>query len=194
MKKNIHASTIQKINTLHNELCSLVQTGLDKAITIGELLYECKSEFQHGNFSAWVSSNCNFSIRTAQNYMKLHSNRHKLTGAHSLTQAYRLLKNETVSLLTWDDVFECLESLLTQLRLYDVHGDEDPPVVDKLRSRLKKFLDKKYVEAETWTMGKKEAFIELMNKLLELIRKIEDQYGRLAIAFSYGAQALGSVG
>lgn len=133
----IQKSTIERINLLHGEIEQIANTGLQKAIEVGGLLLECKSQLPHGEFSAWVESNCRFSLRTGQNYMKLHANRDKLTEGHSLAQAYRLLKNETVSLLTWDEVFRILESHLLDVRagvISSSHEGEADRIVEMLKS------------------------------------------------------------
>lgn len=98
----IKKSTVKEINALHSELEAIVKTGIDTAIRIGELLTDCKGQLNHGEFSGWVAANCNFSQRTAQNYMKLFSHREQLAGSGSINDAYKLLrreKNESVSYL-----------------------------------------------------------------------------------------------
>jgi hypothetical protein len=132
----IQESVIKQINTLHSEIESIVKTGLQKAIQIGSLMSECKEQIKHGDFSKWVEDNFSFSIRTAQNYLKLYDNRERLTGANSLTQAYRLLKNETVSLLTWDSVFEILENHLQKIKAWQINE----PVPDYDREQIDQFI------------------------------------------------------
>lgn len=95
----IQESRIREINSLHAELESLAKTGMAKATRIGEILTECKGQIPHGQFTQWICDNCSFSVRTAQNYMKLYLNRARLQGADSVSTAYSLLKNETVSQL-----------------------------------------------------------------------------------------------
>ena len=61
---------------------------------IGELLVEQKKERRHGNFTQWVTDNLPFKIRTAQNYMKVFSNKDKIENENIslLSDAYNVLK------------------------------------------------------------------------------------------------------
>lgn len=109
----IKKSTIQEINSLHAELETIVRTSIDKAIRIGELLTECKENLIHGEFTGWVGQHCGFSVRTAQNYMKIFHNRETLKEVSSVSKAYQLLqKNETVSFL--DDLKADLTNVIAE--------------------------------------------------------------------------------
>ncbi len=93
-------NTATKINTLHNDLESLLHQGIEKAIEIGELLTAKKTELQHGEFGKWITDYLIFSDRTARNYMRLFENKDKVLTAGNISEAYKMLaegKTETVS-------------------------------------------------------------------------------------------------
>lgn len=184
MRNKIQQSKIQEINSLHGELEAIVKTGLDKAIRIGELLMECKEAIPHGQFSAWVDDNCMFTIRTAQNYMRIFSNRECIAGADSVATAYRLLKNETVSLLethrdasaefckpgppTFDEVHESLERYIT------AQIDED---LDQIQASD---------HCEKITLWMEYTAAGLDNSNVGAVRRFEEQLAWLQNKFSEG--------
>jgi hypothetical protein len=83
----IQQNRTQEIVTLHQEIVGSLKSSLEKAIRIGDLLLKQKEELQHGQFISWVDEHLPFTVRTAQNYMRLFRNK-------------ALVKNETVSHLT----------------------------------------------------------------------------------------------
>ncbi len=92
---DITTNRIEEIKQLHTTVLQQVKQTLEIAIRIGELLIEQKHELEHGQFVPWLKSNLPFSVKTAQNYMKVYRNREEL-------------KNETVTFL--GDAYKLLES------------------------------------------------------------------------------------
>jgi len=95
--------TATKINDLHRDLETLLHTGIEKAVEIGQLLTEKKTELKHGEFGNWIKANLIFTDRTARNYMNLYENKDKVLQAGNISEAYKMLgegKTETVSDLT----------------------------------------------------------------------------------------------
>ena len=91
---------ISEIIKLHSEVEASLKTSLQKAIRIGEILSEVKSNLKHGEFTGWINKNLPFTDRTARHYMRLFENQGKALKAGSVTEAYRMLKEhktETVS-------------------------------------------------------------------------------------------------
>lgn len=84
----------QAITRLHNELYSLFDKGLDKAIQIGELLIQQKRALPHGEWIPWIQENLPFSDQTARNYIRLYLNRNELKSKNvlDLTTAYKALQ------------------------------------------------------------------------------------------------------
>lgn len=86
----------EEITRLHSEIVDSLQSNLEKAIRVGELLAEQKSAMPHGTFAVWVTDNLPFSTRTARRYMRLHRERGRLKTdtVSDLSGAYRLLTEE----------------------------------------------------------------------------------------------------
>lgn len=61
------------INAAHERCQRSYVTMLSDARSTGELLLQAKSQLPHGQWTAWLSSNCAFSDRTAQRYMQIAS-------------------------------------------------------------------------------------------------------------------------
>jgi hypothetical protein len=85
---------VEEIINLHNEVRAHAETMIQKAIRIGELLVEQKQKMQHGRFTQWVTENLPFSIRSAQNYMRVFINKDKIENENIslLSDAYNILK------------------------------------------------------------------------------------------------------
>jgi len=66
---------INEINNLHNEIGGALKMTLEKAIRMGELLTEQKTEFKHGGWTVFVNENLSFNIRQAQKYMMIFKNK-----------------------------------------------------------------------------------------------------------------------
>lgn len=68
---------------------------LQHAIRIGELLVMAKGKCEHGEWMAWQENNCDFSIRTADNYMHVYNRQSELASNSqyiaNLTDAIKLL-------------------------------------------------------------------------------------------------------
>jgi hypothetical protein len=59
------------INAEHEAVQAAVKESVRHALECGKLLSEAKATVAHGGWNAWLVSNCRFSARTAQLYMKL---------------------------------------------------------------------------------------------------------------------------
>ena len=62
---------VQQINAEHELAKESFKAGCKHAQKVGELLLEAKKGIQHGDWLPWLHSNCSFSERTAQGYMRL---------------------------------------------------------------------------------------------------------------------------
>lgn len=82
---------LQRICFLHGEIRKELQTTLEKAIEIGELLTQVKAKLEHGEWGHWCKDNLPFSIATATNYMKAFHNRERLKSldVRGLAEAYK---------------------------------------------------------------------------------------------------------
>ncbi len=62
-----------RINKAHAACERDLRSGLSHAVEAGRLLMEAKAATAHGSWLSWVGANCEFSARTAQQYMRLAS-------------------------------------------------------------------------------------------------------------------------
>jgi hypothetical protein len=92
MSKQLDA-TAKEIRQLHAELFALAKTSLDKAICIGQLLYDVKGRLKHGEWLPWLKNNVPFSQSSAFRYMSCYSRRKELKKVKvaDLGDAYALL-------------------------------------------------------------------------------------------------------
>ena len=65
----------EEINQEHQAFRRAFKATYRSALRAGDLLNEAKEQAGHGNWAGWVADNCAFSMRTAQVYMRLASNR-----------------------------------------------------------------------------------------------------------------------
>jgi hypothetical protein len=85
--KKIANSKAAEINRLHQSFCEGLRTTLQIAIQIGELLIAQKRKCGHGNWIPWIDENLEFTVNTAQEYMRCFYNRQLLNNGsnHYLT-------------------------------------------------------------------------------------------------------------
>lgn len=85
------------IAQLHDDIIGCLTIGLEKALQIGELLFEQKKRIRYGSFTRWAAEYLPFNIRTAQNYMNLYKCRDELLRKNitTINDAYAALKGET---------------------------------------------------------------------------------------------------
>lgn len=60
-----------RINAAHRDCLASAKTAIEQAIEVGRLLIEAKADVSHGEWLPWIRENCEFSERTAQNYLRL---------------------------------------------------------------------------------------------------------------------------
>lgn len=71
--KQLHPK--DEIVRLHNEVMMQTRDVIRKGIRVGELLFTIKDDLEHGMFTQYAQENFPFTLRMAQNYMKLFKNR-----------------------------------------------------------------------------------------------------------------------
>lgn len=96
LEHDVVEANTKLIYRLHDEFLECLTVGLEKAIQIGELLFEQKKRIRHGYFTRWAAEYLPFTIRTAQNYMKLylHKDELKQKKITTISDAYSALKGE----------------------------------------------------------------------------------------------------
>lgn len=74
----------EEINYEHQLFIDSLKTGLEHAIKCGELLIKKKDDLAHGDWMPWVKGNCDFTDRMASNYMRLASNRKRVSDLNNI--------------------------------------------------------------------------------------------------------------
>ena len=77
-----------KINERHVCLINGLKKSVQIAIEVGEYLTEVKEQCEHGKFVLWIEKNCEFSVKTAYNYLNLFNYKNKIVRVTNLQEAY----------------------------------------------------------------------------------------------------------
>jgi hypothetical protein len=111
-KPDVVRANTQQIIELHNAILGCLRIGLEKAIAIGDLLFEQKKLIKFGKFTGWCRRNLPFCPRTAQRYMKLSMWKEQLSKKQIMTinEAYRLVEGEPFP----DEIIDADESTNTR--------------------------------------------------------------------------------
>jgi hypothetical protein len=139
----------QEINQEHQAFRRAFKATYRSALRAGDLLIEAKAEAGHGNWAAWVEENCEFSMRTAQVYMRLSSNREEV-----------------------EELLKCAEAahLSIEGALSVIASQRETPVVDVLAGEVSPYRayppDSRDVLEEA-KLGKEPGAIEQMEKFAE---------------------------
>lgn len=162
---HIHLSGNQKVDEIRQlhqmnqkDILDLSNNILSRAIRIGELLVELKSERKHGNWEEWIVSNLPFGERQAQKYIRVYKQQDKLKANSEFA-------------------FDSLNSISKYLANPNLENMEDKKIAkDKpLKDTLKAVRKGKPVE--------KKNLIELQytyhNKIDKLKTKIDNIYKKL---------------
>jgi len=135
MGNAIQVNTAQEIRQLHNKIEGYILSSIDNALRIGELLSEQKKALKHGEFTVWVSDNLPFSVRTAQNYMRVYRNKSlmKNESVSHLAQAYNLLPEkvrkdecllpESFTVAEWEDLLATFNNQVIRDKRYFISLD-----------------------------------------------------------------------
>lgn len=87
----------ETIRTQHIACEKAMGESLKHAMIAGAALLEAKKEIAHGQFLAWVETNCDFSFRTAQQYMQLAKNKGQISNAQ---RAAHLSQRDAAALIS----------------------------------------------------------------------------------------------
>src|SRR5258708_11594168 len=68
---SVETSREKHLPVLAEQVRSHSQSSTASIIAIGKALLEAKEHLKHGQFCEWVSRECGFTIRSAQNYMRV---------------------------------------------------------------------------------------------------------------------------
>jgi hypothetical protein len=90
------------INQLHFEVEDALEQTILKAITIGEILVNQKTNVPHGSWTKWIEDNLTFKPRMARNYIQIYQNKDKLDEVQSVREAVKQIaspKRQRVAVL-----------------------------------------------------------------------------------------------
>ena len=107
----------EEINAEHQAFRRAFKATYRSALRAGDLLSEAKAQAGHGSWGAWVEENCEFSMRTAQVYMRLANNREEVE---------ELLKNADSAHLSIEGALRSIASQ-SQTPVVDVLAGEASP-------------------------------------------------------------------
>ena len=127
-----------------------------RAMDIGDLLKQAKSQGGYGNWGRWLNDNCHLPERTAQLYMRLAKNRSKIEAVLSATSA-------TVADLT-------LRGALQLLKGEGGGGKKGNPYDNAEKRLVESLLDLKLEEAKTksnLTIDKLRDAVKEMEKIVK---------------------------
>lgn len=131
----------QTVKVEHIEFEISLRNSMERAIHIGRLLSEAKELVKHGEWGKWVEDNCNFSERTAQNFMRLHSKYPELSKAQPVAD---LTYKKALALLA--------EPVITVLNVPDASW------LEKLQWANQEAGDLKALKDEIFSIREREAF------------------------------------
>lgn len=181
-KSDIELNRIQKIVELHEEIKSLMVSGLEKAFTIGQLLIEQKEGMPHGEFIPWIEKNLLFGERTARNYIKVYKNREMLKrkAISDLNSAYLFLREETkqdgqlktgelyeLAKTTAEKVIDDTKKNILNEDNFRISREAVKRWLELAKIDLEKDIPDKYEAIRTYTMREKEAS-EIVNLWSEM--------------------------
>lgn len=175
-KKELQKSRVEKITALHTEIGGYLKTTLSKAIEIGGILIEIKTDVQHGGWLPWINENLPFSARLATDYIRFHENRDDLKTARlaDLAAAREFLLPEKTPAPPVETDTE-REKRIEKRRI--AHEEEDNTVA-KIEKEYRKTPDtKRRIDSETVTehIARRETVKEENKKIAKARRDAIDE-------------------
>jgi hypothetical protein len=133
----------ETVKTEHSAIDSALRESMARAVKIGALLTEAKQLLKHGEWLSWLADNCQFSERTAQNYMRIYNKYPQL--AKSATVA-DLSYREAIGLLA-DPKAAAVEyspsaaEWLDRIKWANEEGDAIKALADKVKAEIRTPVD-----------------------------------------------------
>jgi hypothetical protein len=95
--RSLSAEDAQVVRACGARIRTEMKTTADAVIAIGRELIAVKKSLPHGSFEAWVESECGFSVRSAQNYMRVarHAAKNATVAHLPLATSYRMTGRRT---------------------------------------------------------------------------------------------------
>mgnify|MGYP003108840636 CR=1 FL=1 len=179
---------IQQINTLHSNIEGKLKSTVQDAIKLGELLTNVKQELPHGTFLNWINDNCNFSDRSARNYILLYSYKSKMETISNLPEAYKQIqyleqeKKRTETQKAFKRVQEFKQTGVkpegwrknTDDKLFKEEIDRDKRIEEN-RKRINKINNEK--------KSSNNMFDDLLNNVIEKSKKVDSFKNNIRLSF-----------
>lgn len=153
-----------------------MNTFFQCAVNIGECLLEAKEIVKHGEWENWLTERVNFSMRTAQNHMKIYKETEKNGSDLLKTQAFADLGySQVVEILSLPG--EMQEELLQTQNVKEMSSRELKKTVNEMKTENKELTEKvKLMEKEKASYEKttKKSDDEI-KALIEKMKKLEEK-------------------
>jgi hypothetical protein len=201
-------SLAEQINTEHGLFVEAARKSLEHALNCGVLLLQAKKSLKHGEYTAWIQDNCNFSERTARLYTYLATNRDRLAayvestylagdedktatiadmgidGALTISGAVEMIKQERMARLSAEvaaEREEKREEERERARKNIGSWDDYTPEVGKILWDIRNMTDEvsKYLDAAEFGKFAPEARAFTARKVRALIAKLDEFAGEL---------------
>lgn len=162
-----------EINTIKAQTLAMVQNA---TLEIGKRLIQAKGAVGHGNWSAWLKENVDYSERTAQNiisiYERFGNGQQKLFGASAdPEQVAKLNRTQMLTLMSIKDEEQCFEFMEEHKEdLQDMSKRE-------LEAAIKELNEVKAQKADA--ERREEMKTEQLDKVLRVEAKLRDKYNEL---------------
>ena len=157
----------ERINVEHDKCLEGIKLGLLHAINVGELLKETKPLIGHGDWLNWIKDNCNFSERTAQNYVRMADNKTEL------------LNTKRVSLLSYRDAIKLLAEPIPEEepKEYEPHLNESQRAVidDSITDYQSMFGEAKGQAYKYIVLSQRQGYIRVTPQSFEILPKMENE-------------------
>jgi len=198
-----------EINTIKAQTLAMVQNA---TLEIGKRLIQAKGAVGHGNWSAWLKENVDYSERTAQNiiaiYERFGNGQQKLFGASAdPEQVAKLNRSQMLALMSIKDEEQCfefmsdhkedlqdmskreLEAAIKELNEVKAKSEEKDKRLsqahdDMARIREKYKQDMKALQDKLAETGDNEELSSLKEKLAEMEKKAAEEKEHYKDAFS----------
>ena len=145
-EKTVITDRVSIINRLHDEIRSHLVVGLKKAIEIGQLLVDQKSELKHGQWLPWIETNLGFGVDQSEKYMRIFRKRENINSAcdrnlsvDSYIQHLRQLESNTEYVIPDKEKLELVEFEDEEMDLVDF--DMSQKIEDVPDTSLRTFIE-----------------------------------------------------
>ena len=184
-QNTISLDIVSQINELHAQAETIANSAkaqagkaVEIAIECGRLLTLQKKQTEHGEWIAWIKSNCRFSEDTAQNYMRLFRRVSQLTkledknAGGGKTETVRFIENLKAKSIRQAYI---ATGILPEAQKPDVDGKSTPIVthvkhIDFLVLWYRKTIEHK--PAKDWNFIEREALINDLTPLMEIYNEL----------------------